>query len=117
MKMTVRIAINNNKVRHLSITSILNVYLRDIQHLIGILLQLLFYVTPVVYNLNIVPERFHNFIRLNPMALILIEGRNILFSGAYNINTILIVTTLALLTLLIGLVVFQKNQKKITEFV
>lgn len=36
--------------------SVLNVYFRDVRHLIGILLSLWFYLTPIVYPITLVPE-------------------------------------------------------------
>ena len=36
--------------------SSITVYFRDLQHFIGIALQLLFYATPIVYATNIIPE-------------------------------------------------------------
>ena len=38
---------------------VLNVYFRDVQHLIGIVLQLWFYATPIVYPLCLVPRQAH----------------------------------------------------------
>ena len=35
--------------------SVLNVYFRDVQHLIGILLMVLFYSAPIVYPIRLVP--------------------------------------------------------------
>lgn len=35
--------------------SVLNVYFRDVQHLVGILLQMWFYATPIVYPISVVP--------------------------------------------------------------
>ena len=35
---------------------VLNVYFRDVQYLVGILLQLWFYATPIVYPITVVPE-------------------------------------------------------------
>src|SRR5438067_3354522 len=37
--------------------SVLNVYFRDVQHLVGILLMLWFYGTPIVYPLTYVPKQ------------------------------------------------------------
>jgi ABC-2 type transport system permease protein len=36
--------------------SVLNVYFRDVEHLVGILLQLWFYATPIVYPITFVPR-------------------------------------------------------------
>jgi ABC-2 type transport system permease protein len=38
------------------IASILNIFYRDVRYLIGILLQLAFYMTPIVYTIDQVPE-------------------------------------------------------------
>src|SRR4051794_2793462 len=37
--------------------SVLNVYFRDLQHLIGVLLQLWFYATPIIYPVSLVATR------------------------------------------------------------
>jgi putative ABC transporter, permease protein len=38
------------------ILSIGNVYMRDLAQLVGVILQLMFYATPIIYNVNIVPQ-------------------------------------------------------------
>lgn len=94
----------------------MNVYLRDVQYSINIGLQLLFYATPVVYSVSIVPERFHELIKLNPIAFLLIQYRDLFFLGTYQFNMTVVMTVVSLLTLLIGMIVFLRNQKKVAEF-
>jgi lipopolysaccharide transport system permease protein len=48
----------------------LNVKIRDLQQAVPILLQLLFYLTPILYPLDIVPERFRMIYLLNPLSVI-----------------------------------------------
>ncbi|WP_260953258.1 ABC transporter permease [Campylobacter sp. RM16187] len=55
------------------IFGILNVFIRDISQLINIALQFIFWLTPIVYMINIVPEKFSFFLKLNPL-LNIIEG-------------------------------------------
>ena len=50
------------------IFSVLNVYFRDVQHFVGIIFQIWFYMTPVVYPYNLVPERVLPIYKLNPMV-------------------------------------------------
>lgn len=38
------------------ILSIWNIYIRDLAHLVGVFLQLMFYATPIIYNADLVPE-------------------------------------------------------------
>lgn len=50
------------------IVSVANVYYRDVKHLVEVALQVMFWLTPVVYDLNDVPERFRRAILLSPMS-------------------------------------------------
>lgn len=57
----------------------LDVYFRDLEHLTDVFVGLIwFYLTPVIYPLSIVPEKYHNWVLMNPMAS-LIEGWRDLF--------------------------------------
>jgi ABC-type polysaccharide/polyol phosphate export permease len=57
----------------------LDVYFRDLEHLTDVFVGLIwFYLTPVIYPLSIVPEKYHAWVLLNPMAS-LIEGWRDLF--------------------------------------
>ena len=51
----------------------INVFFRDLEHLTEVGLTLLFYVTPIIYPLDLVPEEYKPFLLLNPMTA-LIEG-------------------------------------------
>jgi lipopolysaccharide transport system permease protein len=46
----------------------LGVFLRDISHAVTILVQMLFFLTPIVYPLSAVPESFRRVLALNPLA-------------------------------------------------
>ncbi|MEX0750139.1 MAG: ABC transporter permease [Dehalococcoidia bacterium] len=57
----------------------LDVYFRDLEHLTDVVVGLIwFYLTPVIYPLSIVPDKYHGWMLLNPMAS-LIEGWRDLF--------------------------------------
>lgn len=57
----------------------LDVYFRDLEHLTDVFVGLIwFYLTPVIYPLSIVPDRYHDWMLLNPMSS-LIEGWRDLF--------------------------------------
>jgi len=46
----------------------LNVYFRDVQHIVGNLLTFLFFLCPILYPLDVVPERFRFSMYYNPLA-------------------------------------------------
>ena len=47
---------------------LLNIRFRDVSYLVGIGMQALFYSTPIVYPLEIVPERVRGWIEANPLS-------------------------------------------------
>jgi lipopolysaccharide transport system permease protein len=57
-----------------------SVFFRDVPNLVGVALMLLFYLTPVFYERDVVPERFHVILDLNPMTT-LIEAYRALLLG------------------------------------
>ena len=61
-------------------TSALNVKYRDIRHALPFAIQLLMFVTPIIYPVSIVPERWRWTLNLNPLTGI-IEGYRAAFLG------------------------------------
>ncbi len=61
--------------------SALNVFYRDIRFIIPLGLQLWMYLTPIIYPLSIVPERFRTLYLLNPMAGLIESYRRIIVRG------------------------------------
>jgi ABC-type polysaccharide/polyol phosphate export permease len=68
--------------------SVLNVYFRDVQHLVNILFQVWFYLTPIVYPIDFVPERAiifgrdlpaRSLLELNPMVGFVESFRDLLY--------------------------------------
>jgi lipopolysaccharide transport system permease protein len=55
------------------LSAALNVFYRDIRHVVTLVLQIWFYATPIVYPVTFVPERWRSIYHLNPMVGI-IEG-------------------------------------------
>lgn len=58
------------------ILGVLNVFIRDIGQVIPVVLQLGFWLTPIVYSVNSVPEGLRPLLRINPMTAIVDSFRN-----------------------------------------
>ena len=58
------------------------VLFRDLKFVIPLLLQTLFYGTPIIYSINSVPDRFMKLILLNPLTGIIDSYRRSLLLGA-----------------------------------
>lgn len=53
----------------------LYVKFRDLSHIWEVVLQVMFYATPIIYPLVMVPEQFRNWLMINPLAYIIQEAR------------------------------------------
>lgn len=56
-----------------TIVAIMNIYYRDLAHLVSVILQLLFYLTPIIYPMTLVPEVWkglplHTLLGINPLT-------------------------------------------------
>lgn len=60
----------------------INAALRDTQHVLGVVLQLYFFLTPIFYDLDSIPDRFMPFFLLNPMVHIVEAYRAVLMGDA-----------------------------------
>jgi lipopolysaccharide transport system permease protein len=56
----------------------LNVFYRDIKHVVVLLLQIWFYATPIIYPITLVPEKWRYIYYLNPMAGIIEAYRSVI---------------------------------------
>src|SRR5262249_40401863 len=59
----------------------LGVYLRDLAQIVGFLLQLWFFLTPILYPESAIPSAAVTFFRLNPMLLLVRAYRSLLLEG------------------------------------
>jgi lipopolysaccharide transport system permease protein len=57
------------------------VFFRDVRFVVPLLTQVWLYATPIIYPVDLVPERFRTLYFLNPMASIIDGYRRVLLSG------------------------------------
>ena len=63
------------------ILGILNVFLRDVGHLIGIVIQFLFWFTPIVYTVDILPPLLRFLVNFNPLYKIIESYHDVIVFG------------------------------------
>lgn len=98
------------------ITSACNVYLRDLEHIIGVLMMAWIYLTPVMYDINYIPENLRPIFYLNPMTSIALAYRDILYyKQVPQLSTLLSAVLIGLAALIVGSIVFDKLQRNFVE--
>lgn len=63
------------------VLGVFNVFIRDIGQVVPIILQFWFWLTPIVYVPTVIPERYRDWLFLNPMAPLVNAYQNILVFG------------------------------------
>ena len=98
------------------IFSSLTVYFRDLLHLLGVFMQLLFYATPIVYSISDVPASISWLLKLNPMTYLIDGYRSIFYNATIpNFEGLLIVFIMGIILCVIGYLLFNKLQKRFAE--
>lgn len=96
--------------------SALNVFYRDVQHLVGNLLTFLFFLCPIVYPASVVPERFRPLLILNPFALLTEMYQGILIHGTFPaVASILYLAFISALTWFVGALVHGRYRERFAE--
>lgn len=109
--------------------SIANVHFRDTQYLISIVLTFWMYLTPIVYPISLIAEQserigplFGNgptlleIYRWNPLERFVEVFRNILYDNRFpNLDNVLYVVIAAALSVVVGVLVFRRNEKGLAE--
>lgn len=89
---------------------VLNVFFRDVGQFFGVFLQFWFWLTPIVYPVNILPTGVQNFMLYNPMAPLIAGFQAALVSGQWpNWASLIYPTVLAALLCLLGMRLFRKH--------
>jgi lipopolysaccharide transport system permease protein len=90
----------------------LGVYVRDLQHIMGIAATMLLFLSPVFYPISAVPPPFDVLIYLNPLTLIIEETRAILIAGEMmDFRWLAVYLGCSLLVAWFGFAWFQKTRK------
>lgn len=94
----------------------LNVRFRDVQHLVANLLSFLFFLSPIVYPAEVVPERFKPLIQLNPLALLTTFYHQIILEGAVpDVTLVVYFGATTGLVLILGTMIFNASRETFAE--
>ena len=98
------------------IMSAVDVYFRDLEHILGIISMAWMFMTPIMYDLSIVPDRLKPIFQLNPMTSIVTAYRDILYAGGVpKLETLGVSLGMGILFLVIGFIVFGKLKRRFSE--
>ncbi len=98
--------------------SALNVEYRDFQYVIPFLVQLWMFVTPVIYPVTLLPDKYRWLLSLNPMGGIIEAFRAAtLRHQPFNWNLLLISSGIGILIFISGLLYFRKVERSFADVI
>ena len=96
----------------------INVYYRDVSHILQIILQVWFYLTPIIYSIESIPHRYRIFFKLNPVVYVLNGFRLSVYYGMLpTAASILASFGCAFVALYLGFWVFRRHQHEFVFYV
>jgi len=102
----------------LLILSTFNVFFRDLQQLVAIVLQLLFYLTPIFYTRNSVPLHFRSLLFIDPMASIIEGYQQIFYVDALpSVKLTAYALAAAAVTFYVGRLIFNRYKDAFADYV
>ena len=94
----------------------LNVFIRDIGQFMEVVLQFWFWLTPIVYMISIVPEKYHPLFMINPMTGIVLGFQNVLlYDKAPDIQLLIYPGIVATISMLLAMIIFYKAREEMAD--
>jgi len=96
----------------------LGVFVRDMGTLIGVATTMLFFLTPIFYPINAIPQEFRFFCRINPLALFVEDARRVVLWGLPpDWSWFFFGLVLSITALIFGFVWFMKSKKAFADVI
>ena len=95
-----------------------NVFYRDVSHITQIVLSGWFYLSPVMYSLDFLPQKYRGFFRLNPMLYLLNQFRMAIYYGQMpSPQSVGLSLAIGLMALYLGYVIFRRSEARFVYYV
>lgn len=92
------------------------VYFRDLRHILTLIIQVLFYLTPIIYKSDMIPEKFKLIIYLNPFGVFFDSIHQVYYYGnMISLNSSLIMLAWTLFFIILFQVMNGKLSRRIVE--
>ncbi len=97
-------------------TSIWLVHVRDLQHIMELVLQLLFYASAVFFPVEMIPEQYRFIVYYNPVARFVKAVREaLIFGKVTDLKFVLLGLGVSIVLIILGRLYFNKHIKKVAE--
>jgi homopolymeric O-antigen transport system permease protein len=100
------------------ILSLVHLVFRDLQNIIGVLIMYLMIASPIGYTPEMVPQSMKMLLTLNPLAYFIVAYQDLVVFGRLpRLSTTLVLTTMSVVTFLIGGWFFARAKRTLIDYV
>lgn len=92
-----------------------NLFFQDMARLVPIFITFLFFLTPIIYSSDMVPDKYKHLVSLNPIAPLMVSWRNLFLNGQVDIQNIFITLLYSIIFLIIAQLTYKKLVWKFAE--
>lgn len=94
----------------------LNVKYRDMRSALPFIIQATFFMTPVIYPISLIPERFQIYSYINPAAGAISSVKSALFGQPIYWNGLIVSLLSAIIIFIIGFMAFKRVERRFTDY-
>ena len=96
----------------------LNLYFHDVRYLVGVIIYLWFFLTPILYPLSQVPEEYREIYRINPNGRLIEAYRYALIENVSPpLGSVAMIALLAVISLAVGYFLFKKMEGSFADYI
>ncbi len=97
--------------------AVTNVYVRDIEYLVAIGFSLLFFATPMVYPITMVPAPYRPLFELNPLYALIESWRSVLLNGFVQVSYLAYAAAVAAAAGLVAWALYRRLAPRVGELI
>jgi lipopolysaccharide transport system permease protein len=98
------------------VLGVLNVFMRDVGQVVPVVLQFVYWFTPVVYMANIIPEQYRAYLVLNPLIPLITGYQDVLlYNRMPDWGGVAGTAALAAVMLVLALILFRKASPEMVD--
>jgi len=88
---------------------------RDFRFVVPFMIQSWLYISPVIYPVSVIPQKWHWLLAINPMSGLIEAYRSAFFGVPLNVGSLCISTVSSLVFLVFGLFYFRKTERRFAD--
>jgi ABC-type polysaccharide/polyol phosphate export permease len=98
------------------LVAILSVFIKDVGQVLPMIMMALFFATPIIYPVEMIPESFRPWIEGNPLTWLVEAYRSIILEQSWPVDNLLIVGFSALIIMIVTGALFSRLQHRAKDF-